>query len=204
MSPEIKVSFLVVIVAGTGVAAYNWSRSVKAPDVSVEAAAVPAPQAKPGTSPVDRVRNGELAENRSITVGKAFEKTFQAPEWKTGLNLQGNPVVVFHGTATYAALKGAGFYVGTWNGVSQGIEAARQVAESEQRCKAATGHADEARVSQCMLKAYEDIAIPVSFEFALAPDNSVEMSSFDPVFQTFDRDHRLRRDRPATLTFVYR
>lgn len=205
MSREIKVSFLIVIVAASGMAVYNWSRSVKAPAVSVEAApAAATAESKKSAEFIDRVRNGTLADYRNTTVGKAFERSFQAPEWKPALNLQGSPVVTFHGTATYAALKGAGFYIGTWNGVSQGIEAARQVAESEQRCGAAPGQTGEGRPSPCMAKVYESIVIPVAFEFSVAPDNSVEMTSFDSVFQTFDRDHRLRRDRSAMLAFVYR
>jgi hypothetical protein len=32
-------------------------------------------------------------------------------------------VVTFHGTVKYTVLKEAGFYIGTWNGVAQGIEA---------------------------------------------------------------------------------
>lgn len=206
MSREIKVSFLVVIVAASGIAVYNWSRSVKAPAVSVEAAAATAAsESKSKTADiVDRVRNGTLAENRDSTVGTAFERTFQSPEWKAGLNLQGIPVVVFHGTATYAELKAAGFYIGTWNGVSQGIDAARQVAESEQRCNLTPGQTGDARLSPCMAKAYEAIVIPVSFEFSLAADNTVEMETFDSVFQTFDRDHRLKRNRTATLAFIYR
>jgi hypothetical protein len=204
MSREIKVSFLIVIVAASGMAAYNWSRSVNAPSVSVEAAPAAATESKKSAELIDRVRNGRLADYPNTTVGKAFERSFQAPEWKPGLNLQGSPVVTFHGTATYAALKGAGFYIGTWNGVSQGIEAARLVAESERRCGAAPGQTGEDRPSPCMAKAYESIAIPVAFEFSIASDNGVEMTSFDPVFQTFDRDHRLRRDRTAMLAFVYR
>jgi hypothetical protein len=190
----------VVLTCGAGL--YRRFRSVKVPAVRA-AAPSPARAAKPKppvVSPVDRVRNGTLPEFESTAVGQAFEKTFQTPEWKAGLNLQGENVVTFHGTATYAAMKEAGFYVGTWNGVSQGIEAAKQVADAKQRC----GQSDDLPVSPCLAKAYGEIAIPVAFEFVPLPGGRIEMTSVDPVFQTFDRDHRLRRDRNAMLAFIFR
>jgi hypothetical protein len=55
-----------------------------------------------------------------------------------------------------------------------------------------------------MAKAYQIIVIPVSFEFALSLDKkSIEITQADSVFQTFGSDHRLRKDRKATLTFIY-
>ena len=206
MSRQVKLSLFIVILLASAAGVYRWSRSVKAPVFRVAAAsAAPAPKVKPQViSPVDRVRNGTLVEYGNVTVGKAFEKTFQAPEWKVGVSLEGNPVVTFHGTASYASLKNAGFYIGTWNGVIQGIEAARQVAESAQRCGVDPAQMDESPVPPCLAKSYDAIVIPVTFEFVPGPANSVEMTSADAVFQTFDRDHRLRRNRPATLAFVYR
>ena len=202
MTRQIKLSLSIVIVLVSGAGAYRWFRSVKTPAVSVAASATPAAKpAAPVISPVERVRSGTLPEFREITVGKAFERTFQSPEWKAEVNFQREKVVTFHGTATYAALMEAGFYIGTWNGVSQGIDAARQVSEHRQRCAVESG---EARIASCMEKAYQAIVIPVAFEFTPVADNGVEMTMADSLFQTFDRDHRLKKDRKATLAFIYR
>ena len=202
MTRPVKLILTIAVVLTIGAGMYRWFRSAKVPAVRAAAAPTsrPAKPKPPVVSPVDRIHNGMLREDGSTAVGKAFEKRFQAPEWKAGLNLQGDKVVTFHGTTTYAAMKEAGFYVGTWNGVSQGIEAAKQVADARQRC----GQTDDTPLSPCLAKAYEAIVIPVAFEFIPLPDDSVEMTYIDPVFQTFDRDHRLRKDRQATLAFIFR
>src|SRR5437879_5428471 len=101
-------------------------------------------------------------------------------------------MVTFHGTVKYTALKEAGFYIGTWNGVAQGIEAERQISAQRHQCSVEAGQteisaADEAIIGPCMAKVYQSIVIPVSFEFALSLDKKgVEMTLPDLVFQRFD------------------
>lgn len=77
----------------------------------------------PAISEVEAVKNGTISEYKNTTVSGAFEKRAQDPEWKSVVNQVGQKVVTFRGTVRYAALKEVGFYIGTWNGVLQGIEA---------------------------------------------------------------------------------
>lgn len=207
-----------MVVLATGALFYEWWRSGKHTAV-VAASSFPVTVTgalPPGTggstatiADIDLVKNGTLAEYQITTVSKAFEKLFQNPEWTSEVNLQGQRVVVFHGTVKYPILKEAGFYIGTWNGVAQGLEAEKQISKMKHRCyveagQTQTADSDEATIAPCLAKAIQSIVIPVVFEFALSHDKkAVEMTSFDPVFQTFGVDHRLRKDRAATLAFIY-
>lgn len=124
--------------------------------------------------------------------------------------MQGDKVVKFHGAVKYAALREAGFYVGTWNGVAQGIKAEKEIAVQRHRCFTEAGLTepstpDDSSVEPCMKTVYQNMAIPVSFEFSLSPDKkSSEMTLPDPIFQKFDSDHRLKQKREETLAFIYR
>jgi hypothetical protein len=219
MTKQMKASLSVAAVLAGGVLVYNCWRFLKTPTAG---AAPPSSSAKrPGTAPlagysaapvisdVDLVKNGTIPEYKSTTVSRAFEGAFQDPAWQSVVNLQGQRVVAFHGTVKYAVLKEAGFYIGTWNGVRQGIEAERQISEDRHQCFVAAGQSepstpDDSLIGPCMAKAYESIVIPVSFEFTLSPDKKgVEMTLPDSVFQKFDSDHRLRKERDATLAFIY-
>jgi hypothetical protein len=219
MTKQMKTYLSIGVVLATGICLYLGWRLLKAPAASVAASSLSAGKSAgasgtgataPPMSDVDLVRNGALPEYKDRTVSKAFEATFQDPEWKSAVNLQGQKVVIFHGTVKYAPLKEAGFYVGTWNGVPQGIEAERQISELRHRCLADAGQPDtpvpdDTLIGPCMAKAYESIVIPVSFELVLSPDGKgVEMTMPDPVFQRFGPDHRLRKERDATLAFIYR
>lgn len=208
MTKPLKASFSIVFVLAIGVGVYDQWLLMKAPTARVAASSSPA-STKPEIYDVDLVKNGTLPEYKATTVGKAFERTFQGPEWKSAVNLQGQQVVTFHGTVKYTLLKEAGFYIGTWNGVAQGIEAEKQIIEQRHQCFVEAGQTevptpDDATIGACMAKAYQSIVIPISFEFALSADKrGVEMTLPDSVFQTFDLDHRLRKDRNATLAFIY-
>jgi hypothetical protein len=161
------------------------------------------------SSDVDLVKNGRLPEYSATTVGSAFESRFEAPGWESALTLQGQKAVEFHGTVKYTVLKQAGFYIGTWNGVQQGIDAEKLISDHKHRCLAEAGKPqtsmfDEAIIEPCMAKAYEKIVVPVTFQFMMEPGKkTVEMTLPDPVFQRFDPDHRLREYRAATLAFIY-
>jgi hypothetical protein len=220
MTKPLKASFSIVAVLSIGVCIYHRWQLVKAPTARVAASSSPARitipalsgtanSTEPAISDVDLVKNGALPEYQNATVSKAFERKFQDPEWKTAVNLQGQKVVTFHGTVRYTVLKEAGFYIGTWNGVAQGIETEKQISEQRHRCfleagQLETSTPDSALIGSCMAKAYQSIVIPVTFEFALSLDKkSIEMTLADSVFQTFDADHRLRKDRKATLAFIY-
>jgi hypothetical protein len=220
MTKPLKASFAIVTVLAIGVCIYDRWLLIKTPVSRVAASSsparttAPAPfgvghSTAPAISDVDLVKSGTLPEYKKLTVGAAFERRFQDPSWKTGLNLQGLRVVMFHGSVKYIVLKEAGFYIGTWNGVAQGIEAEEQISEQRHRCFGAAGltetaSSDDAMIGPCMAKVYKNIVIPVSFEFALSPDQkSVEMILADSVFQKFGSDHRLRRETEATLAFIY-
>jgi hypothetical protein len=216
MTISLKASFSIVVVVASSICVYDRLWPLRVPTASVAASSLPnrtsannnAPErAKPD---VDLLKDGTLPEYKGTTIRTAFERTFQNPEWSSAVNLQGVKVVRFHGTAKYAALKEAGFYVGSWNGVAQGIEAERQIEEQRHRCFVETGIAElptsgEAPIEPCMRAVYQSIVIPVAFEFTLSSDKQkMEMTLPDPVFQKFDSDHRLKKQRDATLAFVYR
>jgi len=217
---KIKAALSVGVVLAGGVFVYGWWRLMRTPPAivpnsqsfaSIPGNASPGPgySMAPALSDVDVVKNGTISEYKNTTVSRAFEKTFQDPEWKSVVNQFGQKVVTFRGTVRYAVLKEAGFYIGTWNGVLQGIEAENQISQHRHRCfveagQTETSASDDAVIAPCMGKAYQGMVIPVCFEFTLSPDRkSVEMTSPDSVFQKFDPDHRLRRYRDATLAFVY-
>jgi hypothetical protein len=204
MTKPLKASFSIVFLLAIAVGVYDRWLLMKAPTARVAASPSPA-----RSFDVDLVKNGALPEYKTTTVSKAFERTFQSQEWKSAVNLQGQSVVMFHGTVKYTVLKEAGFYIGTWNGVAQGIETEKQISEHRHLCSVETGQLetstpDDETIRPCMAKAYQSMVIPVSFEFTLSPDKkSIEMTLPDPVFQIFDSDHRLRKDRNATLAFIY-
>ena len=211
----VSLSMLFVLVAGA--LAYAWYRQFRAAPgraaslVQSVRAAYPANAipTTPTTSDVDMVRNGRLPEYSARTLGKAFEARFEAPEWKSIVTPQGQRTVEFHGTVKYLALKQAGFYIGTWNGVQQGIDAEKLISSERRRCfaeaaKTGAPTSHEAIIELCMAKAYQKIVVPITFQFMIASDNkTVEMTLPDPVFQKFDPDHRLREYRAATLAFIY-
>ena len=163
----------------------------------------------PPGSDLDMVRNGRLPEYSTRTVGSAFEARFEAPQWISIVTMQGQKAVEFRGTIRYLVLRQAGFYIGTWNGVQQGIDADKLISDEKHRCFAEAGKtetpvSDEAIVGPCMARAYQRIVVPVSFQFMMSADQkTVEMTLPDPVFQKFGPDHRLRAYRAATLAFIY-
>ena len=216
MTKSIMASLLTLVILVSGVCVYDWWRAMKASAASSSSARTPGAASSgaaystvPAISDVDLVKNGTLPEYKNTTVSKAFENTFQEPEWKSVVNVFGQKVVAFHGTVKYTVLKQAGFYIGTWNGVRQGIEAERQISEHRHQCYVGIGQSEESTsddslIGPCMAKAYEGMVIPVAFEFTLSPDKkTVEMTLPDSVFQKFDPDHRLRRYSNATLAFIY-
>jgi len=198
-------SFSILVALAIGICGCNRS-----PAVTTAAALPTGKPAERAKTDLELVREGTLPEYTGVTIGTAFERTFADPEWKAAVNIQGDKVVRFYGTVKYAALREAGFYVGTWNGVAQGIEAEKQIAIQRHRCFAEAGltespTSDDAAVEPCMNAVYQSMTIPVSFEFSLSPDKkSTEMTVPDPVFQKFDSDHRLKKQRVATLAFIYR
>jgi hypothetical protein len=215
MTRHLKASLSIVAVLACGGVCLRWM--VKAP--AARAARLSRVAGTPGAAPldarhstapaildVDLVKNGSLPEYQNATVRQAFEGTFQDPEWKSAVNLQGQKVVIFQGTVKYAVLKEAGFYIGTWNGVRQGIEAEKQIADQRHRCSEEAGQTEMPVPDKgpCMAMAYQSMVIPVTFEFTLSPDKkTVEMTLPDSVFQKFDTDHRLKQKREATLAFIY-
>jgi hypothetical protein len=220
MTNPLKASFAIVAVLASGVCIYDRWQLMKAPTAHVSASSLPARTTAtapsgpghstvPAMSDVDHVKNGTLPEYKNLTLGEAFERRFQDPVWKAAFNLQGQRVVTLHGSVKYTVLREAGFYIGTWNGVAQGIEAEDQILAQRHRCFGEAGQtetvsSDDTMIGPCMAKGYQSIVIPVSFEFALSPDKKiVEMTSADSVFQKFDSDHRLRRETKATLAFIY-
>src|SRR5437868_7761406 len=77
----------------------GWWRSVTAPDAGVAASSARKPgvtssgaiySTVPTMSDVDLVKNGTLPEYQNTTVSKAFENTFQDPEWKAVVNVFGH------------------------------------------------------------------------------------------------------------------
>jgi len=158
---------------------------------------------------VETVKNSRLPGYSAKTVGEAFEGRFEGPRWESVVTPQGQKAVSFHGRVKYTVLKQAGFYIGTWNGVQQGIDNEKLIGDHKRRCVAAAGKTltpmfDEAIIEPCMAKAYQELVVPVSFQFMMASDQkTVEMTIPDPVFQRFDADHRLRAYRSATLAFIY-
>jgi hypothetical protein len=218
MTRHMKVSLSIAAVLACGGVCVRWFVKAPAARAARSSRVAGTPSADPSgagysTAPaildVDLVKNGSLPEYKNTTVRQAFEGTFQDPEWKSTVNLQGQKVVTFQGTVKYAVLKEAGFYIGTWNGVRQGIEAEKQISEQRHRCSEGAGQTemsapDQATIGPCMAKAYQSMVIPVAFEFTLSPDKkTVEMTLPDSVFQKFDSDHRLKKQREATLAFIY-
>jgi hypothetical protein len=201
--------FLVVAVLAGGIGLNGCSRRAKHPaeQIATASAAAPAsgaPIAPSLSSDVELVKRGSLPEYKDTTIDQAFEKTFQKTEWKPGVNIQGQNVVRLSGTLKYSILKGAGFYLGTWNGVTQGIEAEKQIAARRRECPVKADETSDAELEACMAKVYESMVIPVSFDFTLSPDKKVvNLTLVDPVFQKFDPDHRLRVQRAATLALIY-
>jgi hypothetical protein len=199
------------------VAVWKWSRPIVDETSSVRRpkAISPAPsgvesRSASSLSDVQIVKTTVLAEYTTKTVGSAFETTFQDSKWRVLSTRRGETIVEFTGTVKYTAFRDAGFYIGTWNGVQQGIEFAGMIADQKQRCLAEAGRrtnlsvTDESTIAVCMEKAYHYTTIPVLFEFRISPDRKrVEIASVDAVFQRFDTDHRLRRYDDATLKFIY-
>lgn len=215
-----RVPFYAISVIGVVaciVVGWKWSRPAAAQTSSAPrsqmvspGAATSAATAKPTVSDVDMVKATRLSAYPALTVGEAFEARFQSPKWAVVPTRNGDRVVAFTGTVKYTVFRDAGFYIGTWNGVQQGIEFARGRSDQEQTCLAeARGQttpiaAAEAVTARCMEKAYQATVIPLTFQFTLDPQkNQFEMTSMDPVFQAFDPDHWLRSHNDATLAFVY-
>jgi hypothetical protein len=202
----LKAALSIVVALASAFCGCGRSHHESAPAVQAAASAGPVPTV---TTDLELVKKGTLPGYPGKTIATAFEKTFQDPEWKNAINIQGDEVVAFHGTVKYAALREAGFYVGTWNGVAQGIKAEKEIAVQRHRCYTEAGltelpTSDEAVVEPCMKAVYQSMAIPVSFEFSLSPDKKItEMTLADPIFQKFDSDHRLKQRREATLAFIY-
>jgi hypothetical protein len=192
-----------IVTTGSAASAVQRPRSVTAV-APARAIATTTP-----SSDVDLVKNGRLPEYSARTVGNAFESRFEAARWESAVTLEGQKAVEFHGTVKYTVLKQAGFYIGTWNGVRQGIDTEKLISDYKHRCSAEAGITqtamfDEAIIEPCMAKAYQKIVVPITFQFIIASDNkTVEMTLPDPVFQRFDPDHRLREYRAATLAFIY-
>ena len=218
MSLQTKLALstlLALVVATVSYAGYRrFIATTSAAPSSVQPAgsATPLAPAGPTTAPssdVELVKNGRLPEYSARTVGDAFESRFEGPRWEAVITLQGEKAVEFHGTVRYTVLKRAGFYIGTWNGVQQGIDAEKLITDHKHRCLAEAGKPqtpifDEAIIEPCMAKAYQELVVPVSFRFMMASDKkTVEMTLPDPVFQRFDPDHRLRAYRSSTLAFIY-
>jgi hypothetical protein len=207
MTRLLTASLSIAGVCAVSICTFGCSRVVKAN--TAKTVAVQSASNAPAISDIDWVKNGKLPEYKDTAVRQAFEKTFQDPEWKSAVNIQWEGVVRFHGTLKYTVLREAGFYIGTWNGVSQGNEAERQISEARRRCSVEGGQPetsspDDVVPGTCMAKAYQSLVVPVSFEFTLSSDKrGVEMTLPDPVFQKFDIDHRLRQQRNATLAFIY-
>jgi hypothetical protein len=190
-------------------AAARTSSAPRSRMVSTAATASAAP-AKPTVSDVDIVKATRLLAYPAQTVGEAFRARFQSPEWAVVPTKNGDRVVAFTGTVKYTVFRDAGFYIGTWNGVQQGIEFARVRSDQEQTCQGeASRHTSpsasaEAVTARCMEKADQATVIPLRFQFTLDPHkNQFEMTSMDPVFQSFDPDHWLRSHNDATLAFIF-
>ena len=205
LAPKAAVSIVVALAA-----AFCGCGRSRHENIPVAQAATSGNPTQPVITDLELVKNSTLPGYPGTTIAAAFEKTFQDPQWKDGVNLQGNKIVIFRGTVKYAALREAGFYVGTWNGVDQGIKAEKEIAVQRHRCLTEAGltespTSDDAAVEPCMKAVYQNMAIPVSFEFSLSPDKkSTEMTLPDPIFQKFDSDHRLKQKREETLAFIYR
>lgn len=203
-----KASFNIVFavtVAALLVGGWVLSR----PSVSSVAKSGKTPASASRTSPasdVELVRAATLSESPTRTVGTAFESTFQQPTWKSMTTPNGEVIVEFRGTVGYTAFSEAGFYIGTWNGVPQGVEFAQATAVQKQSCSAlAPSATDDSAIAGCMAKVYQTTVIPVSFQFTLSADRKrTELTMVDAVFQKFDPDHRLRSYRTATLAFIYK
>ena len=112
MASHFRIAFVAVTLVGN--LAFTGCQSSKTTAAasngpSVSATSPSKPTTQGDASVISVVKDGALEEYNTTTVGKAFEGTFQTPQWKSFETPKGETIVQFDGTIKAMKLTESGF-----------------------------------------------------------------------------------------------
>jgi len=141
-------------------------------------------------SAIDIVKNGLLPGYTAVTVGTAFDRTFQNGNWSTFQTNEGQTMVEFTGTVKGSALDKAQF----------NIYPLIEHSQDYLKCAARTEN-----FKPCVESVTNHLNVPVDFQFSV----NLERRAFDlrfvdlKPFSKYQPDNQLN-SQDAVLAFVYR
>jgi hypothetical protein len=176
-------------------AAANTSATTPTPQVATDAPKPSEPAVEQGDSSVIAVvKNGVLSNYNTTTVGKAFEGTFQNPQWKSFVSPKGTTIVEFNGTVKPKLLLKSGLNIPEGNaGAETAITNCMDNLNLKDEMTQEAHQGDYWRLSVVYWMLHtrperfdrlnECVNLPISFQFALSADkDTFSLAYIDEMF----------------------